>query len=60
MMGGYPNSSGAGPAAGDWRPPCVPRMALPDAFHLNQWIGLVVLALVGWLMYRTGKRGEKA
>lgn len=35
-------------------------LALPDAFHLNQWIGLVVLALVGWLMYRTGKRGEKA
>ncbi len=35
-------------------------LALPEAFHLNQWIGLVVLALVGWLMYRTGKRGEKA
>ncbi|MDG2525564.1 oligopeptide transporter, OPT family [Stenotrophomonas sp. HITSZ_GD] len=35
-------------------------LALPEAFHLNQWIGLVVLALVGWLLYRTGKRGEKA
>ncbi|KRG43150.1 peptide transporter [Stenotrophomonas panacihumi] len=35
-------------------------LALPEAFHLNQWIGLIVLALVGWLMYRTGKRGEKA
>jgi len=34
-------------------------LALPEAFHLNQWIGLGVLAVVGWLMYRTGKRGEK-
>jgi len=34
-------------------------LALPEAFHLNQWIGLVVLAVVGWLLYYTGKRGEK-
>ena len=25
-----------------------------------QWIGLVVLGLVGWLLYRTGKRGEQS
>ena len=35
-------------------------LALPEAFHLNQWIGLAVLAVVGWLLYRTGKVGEKA
>jgi putative OPT family oligopeptide transporter len=35
-------------------------LALPELFHLNQWIGLVVLALVGWLLYRTGKKGEQA
>lgn len=35
-------------------------LALPEMLHLNQWIGLLVLALVGWLLYRTGKRGEKA
>ncbi|HEY0332123.1 MAG TPA: oligopeptide transporter, OPT family [Stenotrophomonas sp.] len=34
-------------------------LALPEMFHLNQWIGLVVLAVVGWLLYRTGKRGEQ-
>ncbi len=35
-------------------------LALPELFHLNQWIGLVVLAVVGWLLYRTGKKGEQA
>lgn len=35
-------------------------LALPALFQLNQWIGLAVLALVGWLLYRTGKRGEGA
>jgi len=35
-------------------------LALPEMFHLNQWIGLAVLAVVGWLLYRTGKVGEKA
>ncbi|HET6397849.1 MAG TPA: oligopeptide transporter, OPT family [Pseudoxanthomonas sp.] len=25
-----------------------------------QWVGLAVLALVGWLLYRTGRRGEQA
>jgi len=33
-------------------------LALPAAFHLNQWYGLVLLAFVGWLLYRTGKKGE--
>lgn len=33
-------------------------LALPAMFQLNQWVGLLVLALVGWLLYRTGKRGE--
>jgi len=34
-------------------------LALPEMFQLNQWIGLAVLAVVGWLLYRTGKVGEK-
>jgi len=34
-------------------------LALPEMFQLSQWIGLIVLALVGWLLYRTGRRGEK-
>ena len=33
-------------------------LALPEAFHLNQWYGLVLLAFVGWLLYRTGRKGE--
>ncbi len=35
-------------------------LALPEALNLNQWFGLLVLALVGWLLYRTGKKGEQA
>ena len=35
-------------------------LALPAALQLNQWVGLAILALVGWLLYRVGKRGEKA
>ncbi len=36
-------------------------LALPlDAGKWAQWIGLAVLALVGWLLYRTGKRGEQS
>ncbi|MEB1610700.1 oligopeptide transporter, OPT family [Xanthomonas campestris pv. campestris] len=34
-------------------------LALPGGFHLNQWFGLAILALVGWLLYRVGKRGEQ-
>ena len=33
-------------------------LALPDSLHLNQWIGLIVLALVGWLLYRTSTRAS--
>jgi len=36
-------------------------LALPvDLGAAGQWVGLVVLALVGWLLYRTGKRAEQA
>lgn len=35
-------------------------LALPGGYQLNQWIGLAILALVGWLLYRIGKRGEQA
>ena len=35
-------------------------LALPAALQLNQWFGLAILALVGWLLYRVGKRGEPA
>ncbi len=31
-------------------------LALPTAFHFNQWFGLAVLALVGWLLYRTAAK----
>ncbi len=36
-------------------------LALPlDLGAWAQWVGLVVLAFVGWLLLRTGKRGEQA
>ncbi|ASK93193.1 oligopeptide transporter, OPT family [Xanthomonas campestris pv. trichodesmae] len=35
-------------------------LALPGGYQLNQWVGLAILALVGWLLYRIGKRGEQA
>ncbi|MEO7199985.1 MAG: oligopeptide transporter, OPT family [Dokdonella sp.] len=35
-------------------------LALPDSLHLSQWIGLIVLALVGWLLYRTSTRAVPA
>ncbi len=31
-------------------------LALPAALHFNQWVGLGVLAVVGWLLYRSGAR----
>lgn len=31
-------------------------LALPFALPGADWIGLAVLFLVGWLIYRTGKR----
>lgn len=33
-------------------------LALPEAWRFNQWIGLVVLAVVGWLLYRSGARRQ--
>ncbi len=33
-------------------------LALPEAWRFNQWIGLVVLAVVGWLLYRSGARKQ--
>ena len=35
-------------------------LALPAALQLNQWVGLAILALVGWLLYRTGKKAQQA
>ena len=36
-------------------------LALPvDLGAAAQWVGLAVLFLVGWLLYRTGRRGEQA
>jgi putative OPT family oligopeptide transporter len=34
-------------------------LALPEAWHFNQWIGLLVLAVVGWLLYRTGAQSKR-
>ena len=38
-------------------------LALPESWQfsgeVSQWIGLAVLALVGWLLYRVGQRAEK-
>jgi putative OPT family oligopeptide transporter len=34
-------------------------LALPEAWHFNQWIGLAVLAVVGWLLYRSGAKQQK-
>ncbi|MEO6104427.1 MAG: oligopeptide transporter, OPT family, partial [Pseudoxanthomonas sp.] len=34
-------------------------LALPEAWHFSQWIGLLVLAIVGWLLYRSGAKQEK-
>jgi putative OPT family oligopeptide transporter len=33
-------------------------LALPPAWHFNQWVGLAVLVLVGWLLYPTGARKQ--
>lgn len=35
-------------------------LALPEMFHFSQWIGLLVLAVVGWVLYRTGVRASAA
>jgi uncharacterized oligopeptide transporter (OPT) family protein len=33
-------------------------LALPEQFHFGQFVGLVVLAIVGWLIYRTGVKSN--
>ncbi|MBX3701131.1 MAG: oligopeptide transporter, OPT family [Dokdonella sp.] len=33
-------------------------LALPASLHFNQYVGLAVLALVGWLLYRSGARAK--
>jgi putative OPT family oligopeptide transporter len=35
-------------------------LAVPGALHFNQWVGLVVLAVVAWLLYRTSSKGIPA
>ena len=36
-------------------------LALPVSLGAAaQWVGLAVLFLVGWLLYRVGKKGEQA
>jgi hypothetical protein len=30
----------------------------PEQFHFGQFVGLVVLAIVGWLIYRTGAKAN--
>ncbi len=33
-------------------------LALPAALHFNQWVGLAVLAVVAWLLYRSGAKQD--
>ncbi|HEY5972581.1 MAG TPA: oligopeptide transporter, OPT family [Pseudoxanthomonas sp.] len=33
-------------------------LALPGQFHFGQFVGLAVLAVVGWLIYRTGAKAD--
>jgi putative OPT family oligopeptide transporter len=33
-------------------------LALPDAWHFSQWVGLAVLAVVGWLLYHSGAKSQ--
>ncbi|QNN47162.1 oligopeptide transporter, OPT family [Thermomonas brevis] len=33
-------------------------LALPEQFHFGQTVGLIVLAVVGWLIYRTGAKAN--
>lgn len=34
-------------------------LALPETFHYSQWVGLALLAFVGWLLYRVSKYGAR-
>ncbi len=33
-------------------------LALPQGWQLGQWVGLALLAVVGWLLYRSGRRTD--
>jgi putative OPT family oligopeptide transporter len=33
-------------------------LALPAALHFGEWLGLIVLAILGWMMYRTAIRAD--
>ncbi|HEY9399909.1 MAG TPA: oligopeptide transporter, OPT family [Luteimonas sp.] len=33
-------------------------LALPASLHFSQWVGLVVLAVVAWLLYRSGAKNN--
>jgi threonine/homoserine/homoserine lactone efflux protein len=33
-------------------------LALPTPFHLGQFAGLIVLALIGWLLYRAAVKNQ--
>jgi hypothetical protein len=33
-------------------------LQLPAQFQQGEWVGLVVLAIVGWLIYRTGVKAD--
>lgn len=33
-------------------------LALPAALHFGEWLGLIVLAMLGWMMYRTAIRAD--
>ena len=33
-------------------------LVLPEAFQQGEIVGLVVLAIVGWLLYRTGAKSK--
>ncbi|MBJ7574838.1 oligopeptide transporter, OPT family [Luteimonas sp. MC1828] len=35
-------------------------LAVSEALHFNQWVGLAVLAVVAWLLYRSGARQDTA
>ncbi|MBM4217313.1 MAG: oligopeptide transporter, OPT family, partial [Gammaproteobacteria bacterium] len=33
-------------------------LALPTSMHFGEWLGLIVLALLGWMMYRTATKPD--
>ncbi|HEX7011737.1 MAG TPA: oligopeptide transporter, OPT family [Steroidobacteraceae bacterium] len=35
-------------------------LALPERFHFGEWLGLLVLVVLGFLLYRTADRGARA